>query len=303
MILKTEVFQMKKFTVVAVLMSIILVVSGCGTKSSTKDASGSTSPAASQIPAATQAPAASAAPAPKAVKKIIVGTSGTFPQVTFTDTNNKLTGYDVELLREIDKRLPDYEFVFQTAEFKSLLLNLETKKIDLVANEMEKNPERAQKYLFNKESYAYWKTKVVVAKDNNTIKSIDDLKGKKVLTSATSAEATILENYNKSHDNAIKIVYTSGAANDTTTQISSGRVDATIGADFILPITDPEGKLKTVGPILTESNILFVFRKDDPDEQALADKIDQAIKDLKADGTLVKLSQQWLKTDVTKLND
>ncbi|CAK4852176.1 unnamed protein product [Aphanomyces euteiches] len=273
----------------------------------TKAPAASTAPTVTAAPteAATAAPTDAATPAPTTaeVKKIIVGTGTQFPKVAFIDENGKLTGYDVELVKEIDKRLPEYEFELKTLDFANLLLSLETNKIDFVAHEMEKNPEREKKYLFNKEPYAFWKTKIIVAKDNDTVKSIDDLKGKKALTTATSAEATILENYNKANKNAIKIVYSNGAANDTVTQLATGRVDGSVGADFILPIIDPEGKIKTVGPILTESNILFVFRKDDPAEQVLSDRIDEAIKEIKADGTLAKLSLEWLKTDVTKETD
>lgn len=297
---------MKKLIMVTLLISIILVAAGCGKKAATE---ATTAPAASTTPAssATEAPpateAATPAPTPVAVKKIVVGTGTQFPKVAFIDENGKLTGYDVELVKEIDKRLPEYEFELKTMDFANLLLSLDTSKIDFVAHQMEKNPERIKKYLFNKEPYAFWKTKIMVAKDNNTIKSIDDLKGKKALVGATSAEATILENYNKANKNAIKIVYSSGGANDTVSQLASGRVDGSVGADFILPIIDPEGKTKTVGPILTESNILFVFRKDDPAEQVLSDRIDEVIKELKADGTLTKLSTQWLNIDVTKQTD
>lgn len=70
--------------------------------------------------------------------QIIVGTGTQFPNVAFIDENDKLTGYDVELVREIDKRLDDYEFEFQTLEFTNLLLSLETNKIDMVAHQMEK---------------------------------------------------------------------------------------------------------------------------------------------------------------------
>ncbi|MDR9856030.1 transporter substrate-binding domain-containing protein [Paenibacillus sp. VCA1] len=234
-----------------------------------------------------------------AVKKIVVGTGTNFPKVCFIDENGKLTGFDVELVREIDKRLPQYEFELQTQEFANLLLSLETKKIDFVAHEMEKNPEREQKYLFNKEPYAHWRNKIIVAKDNDSIHSLDDLKGKKVLTGATSAEAQILENYNKKNNNAINIVYQSGAARDSVSQITSGRVEATVGADFSLPLIDPQGKLKTTGDDLSEADILFVFRKDDPESQKLADDIDGAIKELKTDGTLGKLSKQWLGDDFT----
>jgi L-cystine transport system substrate-binding protein len=279
---------MKKLTVLAIILSLILVVAACGSDNKSVNSGNATG---------------SSSAAPVKVKKVIAGTSPTFKNVTFLDTNGKLTGFDIELVREIDKRLPDYEIEFSQAEFKSLLLNLETKKIDFVVNQMEKNPEREQKYLFNKEPYAFWRTKVVVAKENNTVNSIDDLKGKKVITTATSAAATLLENYNKAHNNALNIVYQNGAANDQTAQIVSGRVDAEIYPDFLLPDQDPQGLLKPVGPVLSRTDILYVFRKNDPEEQALADKIDQVIKEMRADGSLAKLSKDWLKLDMTKPQD
>lgn len=279
---------MKK-TVTGVMFILLAgVMAGCGTNANN---------AGANDPATGKAEAASAK-----VEKIVVGTGTSFPKVCFIDENGKLTGFDVELVKEIDKRLADYEFELQTQDFSNLLLGLETNKIDMVAHEMEKNPERSEKYLFNKEPYAHWKNKIIVAKDNDSIQSLDDLKGKKVLTSATSAEAQILENYNKENGDAIKIVYQNGAANDTVSQITSGRVEATVGADFSLSLIDPQGKLKLTGDDLSEADILFVFRKDDPAEQKLSDAVDGAIKELKADGTLAKLSEQWLGSDFTEDN-
>lgn len=285
---------MKQLTVITAVLTLALVTTACGAKSSL-ESSASTQP--------TEGTKAAAAAEPVKVKKIIVGTGTQFPNVAFLDSNGKLTGYDIELVKELDKRLPEYEFEFKTMDFSNLLLSLETNKIDFVAHEIEKNPEREQKYLFNNEPYAYWKTKVIVSKDNTTIQSIDDLKGKKALTTATSAEATILENYNKANDNAIKVVYQSGAANDTVSQITSGRADAMLGADFLLPLIDPQSKLKAIGPIIEEADVRFLFRKNDKDAQVLADKIDQALKALKTDGTLSKLSIQWLGGDYTKADD
>ncbi|PZT53263.1 transporter substrate-binding domain-containing protein [Paenibacillus silvae] len=271
---------MKKWSVLTLTTAIVLALTGCSTGGDTKTASG--------------------ADGAKEPTKIIVGTGTQFPNVAFIDENNKLTGYDVELVREIDKRLDDYEFEFKTMEFTNLLLSLETNKIDMVAHQMEKNPEREQKYLFNKEAYSHWKNKIAVLKDDNTIHSIDDLKGKKVLTTATSAQAILLENYNKEHDNALDIVYSSGVANDSIAQLKAGRVAAFVAADFTLPLVDPNGDLKLVGPPLSESDTLFMFRKDDPEEQKLADRIDEALKEIKADGTLKKLSEQWLGFDATQ---
>lgn len=268
----------KKVGLSLLLIFTLLVFSGCST-SSTNQASSKSS---------------------ESVQLIIVGTSPSFPQVTFLDQNGKLTGFDIELVKAIDGRLPEYKFTFQTMDFANLLLSLTTNKIDFVSNEMEKNEERSQKYLFNNEPYAFWKTYIIVAKTNNQpIHSLDDLKGKKVLTTATTAEANLLENYNKSHNNAIQIVYTNGSSNDTVSQITSGRVDATLGADFSLSLIDPQGKLKITGEPLASNGVYFVFRKNDQKEQLLSNRIDQALKKIKADGTLSKLSKKWLGQDYT----
>jgi L-cystine transport system substrate-binding protein len=262
---------------------LALVIAGCGAPTGSSEGQ-STSGQAGNRP----------------VQTIVVGTSPNFPRVTYYDENGNLTGFDIELVRDIDQLLPDYQFKFQTMDFPNLLLSLQTQKIDMIANEMEINPERQQKYLFNKVPYAYWQTKIIVAKDNNSIHSLDDLVGKKVLTVATTAEADILQNYNKTHSKGIDIVYESGNANDTVSQITSGRVVATLGADFSLPLIDPQHKLKTTGPALAISPVDFVFRKNDPAEQKLANEVDQALRKLIANGTLSKLSIKWLGSDFTK---
>jgi L-cystine transport system substrate-binding protein len=264
--------MLKKITVYVMLLIVAIIAAGCGSNSSSDESA--------------------------QVKKITVGTANDFEQVAFLDENGKLTGYDVEVIKEIDKRLTEYEFEFQTMDFSNILLSLETKKVDIAAHLFEKNPEREQKFSFNKEPYAYWRNKIIVAASNNDpIESLADLAGKKVLIGPTSAQAQLLEKYNKENKEGIDIVYQQGDANDEVPQITSGRVYATLGADFLLPIKDPEGKLKTVGNALNEGNILYVFRKDDAESQKLADAVDETIKQLKADGTLAKLSTEWLGQD------
>ncbi|MBP1992217.1 transporter substrate-binding domain-containing protein [Paenibacillus eucommiae] len=276
---------MKKLVLFAAVLVVILVVAGCGSNNSNNGKEQSNKPGKEEV------------------KKIIVGTGTLFPNVCFIDENGKLTGFDVELVRELDKLLPEYEFELQTMEFANLLLSLETNKIDFIAHQMEKNPEREEKFLFNKVPYSIFLTKVAVDKANDTIKSVDDLKDKKVLTGATSNQAYFLEQYNKEHNNAIKIVYSSGAANDLVSQIQTGRVDATLSTDFALnfyPGADGKPALKTVGEPLIQSDVLFVLSKNN---QVLADKLDEGITALKQNGTLSKLSVQWLGEDFTKSLD
>jgi len=277
---------MKKGWSVAVTVLVALAATACGSGSGEPEKGGLSVVAAGKTDKA---------------EKVLVGTSTTYPKVFYIDDKGDLAGFDIDLVKEIDRRLPEYEIEFRTMEFPNLLLSLETDKIDFVAAQMLRNPERDQKYSFNQVPYAHRQTKIIVGKDNQEpIRTLDDLKGKKVLTNATSAQATLLENYNKAHGNAIKIVYQSGAANDAVGQISSGRVDATLAADFTLPLIDPQGKLKSVGDPLDNSDVLYVFRKDDPDSRKLSEAIDRALRSIKEDGTLSKLSIQWLGDDYTK---
>lgn len=118
--------QVSKWLAGAGILLLAAASAGCG--KAVETGGGTTS-------AATDKPGES--PAGK-VQKVIVGTGTKFPQVCFIDQNGKLTGFDVELIKELDKRIPEYEFEFKTMEFQSLLLSLETNKIDLIAHQMEK---------------------------------------------------------------------------------------------------------------------------------------------------------------------
>ncbi|MEC0210744.1 transporter substrate-binding domain-containing protein [Paenibacillus ehimensis] len=273
---------MKKRFLSASLLTAVLLLAGCGAQATTEGAASSSAPASN---------------GGQAAKKIIVGTGTQFPNICFIDKDGKLTGYDVELVKEIDKRLPEYEFELKTMEFKNLLLSLETKKIDFIAHQMEVNEERQKKFLYNDEAYNIFPNKIVVHKDNNDVRSIADLKGKKLIATATSNAAALAEKYNKEHGNPIQIVYT-GAGEDTNVQVKTGRVDALISTQFAIDYLNKsaDAQLKTVGETLSNSKVYFILRKD---EGELKGRIDEALKAIKADGTLAKLSKQWLGDDYT----
>lgn len=252
----------------------------------------------SQVETATEAEGKSTETKSEEVQKIIVGTGTQFPNICFLDENGKLTGYDVELVREIDKKLSEYEFEFKTMDFSNLLLSLETNKIDFIAHQMEVNEEREEKFLFNKEPYNIFPLHVSVHKDNNEIKSIEDLKGKKAVVSATSNSAVFLEKYNKENDAGINIVYSGQGSDDTNNQIKTGRADATITTPFAVNFYNElaDARQKVVGEPLLNSKVYFLLRKD---ETTLQSRIDEALIELKEEGVVSELSKKWLGADYT----
>ena len=136
-----------------------------------------------------------------------------------------------------------------------------------------------------------------VLQKNEEVKSIEDLKGKKLIVCATSNAAVLAEKWNAANGNGIDIVY-SGAGEDTITQIKTGRVDATISTQFAIDYQNKaiDAQLKTVGDALSNSKVYFILNKD---EQELKTKVDEALKAVKEDGTLGKLSTEWLGADYT----
>ena len=232
------------------------------------------------------------------VQKIIVGTGTQFPNVCFIDKNGKLNGYDVELVRKIDEKLPEYKFEFKTMEFSNLLISLETNKIDFIAHQMEVNEERQKKFLFNSEPYNIFPLHVTVKQDNNEINSIKDLKGKRVIVSPTSNSAVFIEKYNKEHNAGIQIVYAGNGPDSTINQIKTGRADATITTPFSVDFLNKQvdAQEKVVGEPLLNSKVYFLLRKD---ETPLQKRIDEALVELKKEGVVGELSKKWLGADYT----
>ncbi len=233
----------------------------------------------------------------KDVQKIIVGTGTQFPNICFLDDKGNLTGYDVELVRAIDEKLPEYEFEFKTMEFSNLLLSLETGKIDFIAHQMEVNSERQEKFLFNKEPYNVFPLKVTVNEKNKEIQSVEDLKGKNVSVSPTSNSAVFIEKYNKEHNLGANIVYSSGSV-DVNNQLATGRIDAIITTPFAVRYYNEsnEAQQKVVGDALLNSKVYFLLNKN---EVTLQERLDEAIVELKKEGVVSELSKKWLGDDYT----
>lgn len=231
----------------------------------------------------------------KKVQKIIVGTGTQFPNICFINEKGELTGYDIEIVKAIDEKLPEYEFEFKTMEFSNLLLSLETKKIDLIAHQMEVNKEREEKFLFNKEPYNVFPLKVTIHQDNNDIKSIDDLAGKNISVTPTSNSSVFIEEYNKKHNLGAKINYATNTT-DIINQLKTRRIDAIISTPFASKFYNEQAdaQQKVVGDTLLNSKVFFLLNKD---ETTLSDKVDEALQELKKEGVVSKLSKKWLGAD------
>ena len=201
-----------------------------------------------------------------------------------------LTGYDVEILKEVEKRNPGIHFEYKMMPTSAAFVAIESGQADIVANQVGYTDERAAKTIYTKEVNNYTARKIAVRNDRNDINSLEDLKGKKVAVTTNSEAVRQLQDLNKTYNPPIELIYTDKGFTEGANLVVTGRADAT--PQYEVSIT------KAVGPVISSVPTYFALKKDD-DHQKLADTIDKTLKDMKADGTLKKLSEQFLGKDYT----
>ncbi len=234
------------------------------------------------------------------VTTVYVGTGNSYAPYCYLDDKGNLTGLEKEILDEVDKLLPQYEFEYQTFTFKDVLVALAAGKIDIGAHQYEVNPERQQSYLYSTVPYTSYTTYITVTQDSG-IKDWDDLAGKTVFASIGGNSGNLLEKYNAAHpDKAFKIVYGSPTEEERALSLANHRWDADVmvARDKDKYEREYGVHLKQVGTPLNTSSAYYLFRKGNT---KLQQEFDAALRQLKDDGTLSRISVKYLGGDyITK---
>lgn len=279
--------DMKKTSLLTLLLALtVVLLAACGKNSNS--AKPSESAPGAESPANT---AQSSLEAIKASGKLRIGTEGTYAPFTFHDKNGKLTGFDVEIAQEVSKRL-GVEPEFIETPWDGIFAGLDAKRFDTVFNEVTIRDDRKEKYDFS-DSYIVSKAVLLVREDNNEIKKLADLKGKKSAQSLTSNLADIAK------ANGAEIVDTEGF-NQAIDLLLSKRVDATINdsLSFLdLKKQRPDVKIKAVDETSDASTSAALFRKGNDD---LIKAVNEALAAMKSDGTYLTISEKYFGADVSK---
>lgn len=241
---------------------------------------------------------------------LLVGTSGSVRPYTFRDDSDELTGYDIELLKLIDQKIDDVEFKFEVTDFPALFAGLDSGRFDLVANNLSTTEERREKYDFS-DPYIEAQFGIALAANSSLsdIKKIDDLAGKRTYGTPGLNYTKILEAYNAEHpENPIIIDYTELDLQLQFQNLAAGLTDfifseqvvfqgygADAGLDVIFTPLDSNYLVDTFGTNLYSA---YGFSKA-KDHSAVIEKVNAALDELIADGTVAKLSNEFFGVDVT----
>ena len=233
-----------------------------------------------------------------ASETIVVGTSGNMVNLSYSDEGGQLTGYDIDVLRAIDERLPAYTFQFETMAFASLPTALEQGDLDVVANNLTKNDERVAKFLFHDQPYNVQPLHIVVNERTTDIVTMDDLERKTVGVVTASHVGNWLEDYVEKQASSIKIVYVE-KPDDLMDYLKIGRIDATLSFQTVVEANNVhfDGQQKIVGEPLIYFSIYYMLNKQ---HAALAQQMDEVLAQLLEDGTIEALQQKWFGTSYSK---
>ena len=254
--------KLGKLLAVATLALGVFVVAGCA------DDAGSSNKAAVN----------------KDAKTIVVATRGTARPYSYTDDKGNLTGYDVELVKEIERRNPNLHFEFKPMATDAAFVAMDAGQVDMIANQMRRNPTREAKYNYTNEVNNYSTRKLAVKNDRNDINSLEDLKGKKIVVTISSEFRELVDEFNKTANPPIEVVYTDKGSAESLNLVATGRADAAGEYEYVInsAVKDRGLPVKAVGDVLAVVPTYFLTKKTD-DMKKVADQIDKTMKEMKAD--------------------
>ncbi|AEG42997.1 amino acid ABC transporter substrate-binding protein [Isoptericola variabilis] len=222
---------------------------------------------------------------------LTVATEGTYRPFTFHDGSGDLVGYDVEVAEAVAEKL-GLEVRFQETQWDAIFAGLDAGRFDTIANQVSITPEREEKYVFT-QPYTVSRGVIVVREDDTSISSFEDLEGKVTAQSLTSNWRALAE------ESGAQVQGVEGWA-QAVALLEQQRVDATINDSltFLDYVNEnPDAPIKVAAETEETSQSAFVVT---PEREALAEAIDGALDELRAEGVLTELSEKYFGEDVSQ---
>ncbi|MBO5574687.1 MAG: amino acid ABC transporter substrate-binding protein [Ruminococcus sp.] len=270
----------------AAMAAMMLFAVGCGSSSSSSDSKSGTS--------------SSTGGDDNSLKKVqdagklVLGLDATFKPMGYTDENDKIVGFDIDLAEEVCKRmgvkLETYNVNWDTKE-----QDLNAGTIDCIWNGLSVSDERKKQMLMS-EPYMNNSMVFMVKKDSG-VKSKDDLKGKKIAVQNGSTAQEILKDSDIGKESTMTELATNA---EGMQQLDLKMVDAvfldSVVANYEITSTGKDYEVLADG--LSEEQYAVGFKLG---ANELCKKVEDTLKEMKKDGKIEEISKKWFGSDVTTI--
>jgi L-cystine transport system substrate-binding protein len=257
------------------------------------------------------APSASSAAGGENGKKVVVvaHTNAYYPY-DFVNDKGQSDGFEVAVMKEVAKKLPQYEFKYVPTSDDDLLIGVESGKYTLGTKGIWITEARKKKYVFPKNNIAASVIGLAIRKDTaDQIKDMDSFaaySGKLVPIAPQNAQYAVIDDYNKNHpDHQVQLTASENfQVVDAYTWVMEGRYDGYLDIElsFKKNVTDADGPYHQFADRLSYVRYKAIptypiFNKK---EQKLADEYDQAIEQLRQEGKIKELEEKYFGEELSQ---
>ncbi|MDN6384770.1 MAG: transporter substrate-binding domain-containing protein [Tetragenococcus koreensis] len=230
--------------------------------------------------------------------QLTVATSGTLYPSSFYDDDNQLVGYDVDVAKEVAERL-DVDIEFEEYNVDGQISSLQNENTDFAANDFSLNSDREENFLLSSPIKYSFASLIVREEDDSGIHSLEDLEGKKAAGEPNTSYMRAAEQYG-----AELVTYDNATNEQYLTDVANGRTDTVVN-DYYLQKMTTEALTDIPVKILDDvyfnlDHNGFLFEKD---HEALHEKVNEVLADMKDDGTLKEISEEYFDADVSEKPD
>lgn len=227
-------------------------------------------------------------------KQLTVATSGTLYPASYYNDQNELVGYDIDIVKEIARRM-DVKAVFKEYNVDGQVASLTRNEADLAANDFGLTKDRSKKFSLSTPIKYSFDSMIVRKSDHSGIASLEDLDGKKAAGEPNTTYMKLAQEHG-----ATLITYDNATNDQYLADVANGRTDVIINDYYlqkmaIAALPDiPVEILPNVFFNPNETGFLFV-----KENKALQEKVNALLKEMREDGTLKKIAENYFQTDVS----
>lgn len=269
-----------KLLVTGILAGALAVTAGCGSKDKSANQAGDSG------------------------KKVItVAHTNYYVPYDFVNEKGESDGFEVAVMKEVAKKLPQYDFKFVPTSDDDLLIGVESGKYTVGTKGIWITEPRKKKYIFPKNNIGASVIGLIVRKENTDkikdLASFADFSGKLVPIASQDARYSVIDNFNKENpDHQIKLTPSEAfQVADAYSWVLEGRYDAYLEVE----LSYKNNIQKEDAPYHKFNDQLTYIRyKGIPtypiinkNEQQFADDYDKAIEELRQEGKIAELEQQY----------
>jgi L-cystine transport system substrate-binding protein len=254
--------------------------------------------------------ASSAAGGGNGKKVVVVAHTNAYYPYDFVNDKGQSDGFEVAVMKEVAKKLPQYEFKYVPTSDDDLLIGVESGKYTLGTKGIWITEARKKKYVFPKNNIAASVIGLAIRKDTaDQIKDMDSFaaySGKLVPIAPQNAQYAVIDDYNKSHpDHQVQLTASENfQVVDAYTWVMEGRYDGYLNIELSYKknVTDADGPYHQFADRLSYVRYKAIptypiFNKK---EQKLADEYDQAVEQLRQEGKIRELEEKYFGEEISQ---